>query len=270
VAGASWPSRALGYAVTCQPLHTATVHQLPQSVSRPMPAELDKSVAVLPFVDMSESKDQEYFSDGLSEELINHLSHSAGLKVIARTSSFQFKGRETRTRAPSRAKLGVAHLLEGSVRKGRPGDSRHHAIDPGVRRRAQLWSQTYDRDLTDIFTVQDEIAESVAKALNATLAIVDHTGSAKRRMSRPTTSYWKGTTTKRAEPDPRCGEGGPTLQEGDRYPTPLSHWRGHGSRAPTSTWRTSRERRLPKTTRRSVDGSGPGHPPWTRNWSGPT
>lgn len=133
--------------------------------------EPDKSVAVLPFVDMSENKDQEYFSDGLSEELINHLSHSAGLKVIARTSSFQFKGRNEDARSIAE-KLGVAHLLEGSVRKGgqaiRVTTQLIQASDG-----AQLWSRTYDRNLSDIFTVQDEIAESVAKALNATLAIVD-------------------------------------------------------------------------------------------------
>ena len=134
-------------------------------------AQPDKSVAVLPFIDLSENKDQEYFSDGLSEELINHLSHSAGLKVIARTSSFQFKGRNEDARSIA-GKLGVAHLLEGSVRKGgqaiRVTTQLIQASDG-----AQLWSRTYDRNLSDIFTVQDEIAESVAKALNATLAIVD-------------------------------------------------------------------------------------------------
>jgi serine/threonine protein kinase len=133
--------------------------------------ESDKSVAVLPFVDLSENRDQEYFSDGLSEELINRLSHSAGLKVIARTSSFQFKGRYEDARSIA-GKLGVAHLLEGSVRKGgqaiRVTTQLIQASDG-----AQLWSKTYDRNLSDIFTVQDEIAESVAKALNATLAIED-------------------------------------------------------------------------------------------------
>jgi adenylate cyclase len=135
------------------------------------PAAEEKSIAVLPFLDMSEKKDQEYFSDGLSEELINHLSHSAGLKVIARTSSFQFKGRNEDVRSIA-GKLGVAHLLEGSVRKAgnevRVTTQLVRASDG-----AQLWSQAYDRNLADIFKVQDEIAERVAKALNATLAIVD-------------------------------------------------------------------------------------------------
>lgn len=132
-------------------------------------AQYDKSIAVLPFVDMSEKKDQEYFSDGLSEELINHLSRSPGLKVIARTSSFEFKGRNEDVRSIA-GRLGVAHLLEGSVRKA--GDELRvttqliRASD-GV----QLWSQTYDRSLADIFKVQDEISERVVKALNAALAI---------------------------------------------------------------------------------------------------
>jgi eukaryotic-like serine/threonine-protein kinase len=127
------------------------------------------SIAVLPFVDMSEKKDQEYFADGMAEELINHLSRSPGLKVIARTSSFQFKGRNEDVRSIAGG-LGVAHLLEGSVRKAgqelRVTTQLIRASD-GV----QLWSQTYDRNLADIFKVQDEISERVAKALNATLAI---------------------------------------------------------------------------------------------------
>jgi adenylate cyclase len=132
-------------------------------------AMLDKSIAVLPFVDMSENKDQEYFADGMAEELINHLSRSPGLKVIARTSSFQFKGRNEDVRSIA-GTLGVAHLLEGSVRKAgqelRVTTQLIRASD-GV----QLWSQTYDRSLADIFKIQDEISERVAKALDATLAI---------------------------------------------------------------------------------------------------
>jgi TolB-like protein/tRNA A-37 threonylcarbamoyl transferase component Bud32 len=132
-------------------------------------SQQDKSIAVLPFVDMSEQKNQEYFSDGLSDELINHLSHSAGLKVIARTSSFQFKGRNEDVRSIA-GKLGVAHLLEGSVRKvGKAVRVTTQLIQAsdGV----QLWSQTYDADMGDIFKVQDEIADNVAKALNTTLSI---------------------------------------------------------------------------------------------------
>jgi TolB-like protein/Flp pilus assembly protein TadD len=138
-----------------------------QSVAPAQSTIPEKSIAVLPFVDMSEKKDQEYFSDGLSEELIDHLAHSADLKVIARTSSFQFKGKNEDVRTIA-GKLGVANLLEGSVRTS------GHA----VRITAQLirasdgthlWSQSYDRQMSDIFKVQDEIAGTVVEALKATL-----------------------------------------------------------------------------------------------------
>jgi TolB-like protein len=133
-----------------------------------IPAIPQKSIAVLPFVDMSEKKDQEYFSDGLSEELIDHLAHSPDLLVIARTSSFQFKGKDDDIRTIGR-KLGVANLLEGSVRTS------GHAI----RVTAQLinvvdgthrWSETYDRRRDDIFKIQDDIATAVVTALQAKLA----------------------------------------------------------------------------------------------------
>src|SRR6266478_1094595 len=128
----------------------------------------DKSIAVLPFVDMSEKHDQEYFSDGLSEELIDHLSHSPELKVIARTSSFSFKGKNEDVRTIA-SKLGVAHLLEGSVRKA----GNELRITAQLIRAADgthLWSQTYDRNLADIFKVQDEIGGTVAQALKVALS----------------------------------------------------------------------------------------------------
>src|ERR1700733_2109883 len=127
----------------------------------------DKSIAVLPFVDMSEHKDQEYFSDGLSEELINLLSKIPDLRVPARTSSFYFKGKQATIAEIAKA-LGVAHVLEGSVRKS--GNT--------LRVTAQLiradsgyhvWSETYDRNVKDIFKVQDEIATAVVEALKAQL-----------------------------------------------------------------------------------------------------
>src|SRR6202451_1934397 len=127
----------------------------------------EKSIAVLPFVDMSEKRDQEYFSDGLTEELIDHLAHAADLKVIARTSSFKFKGKSDDVRVIASV-LGVAHLLEGSVRKSgttlRITAQLIKAVDG-----TNIWSQTYDRDLDNIFKVQDEIASTVAGALNVIL-----------------------------------------------------------------------------------------------------
>jgi len=128
----------------------------------------EKSIAVLPFVDMSEKKDQEYFSDGLSEELIDHLAHAADLKVVARTSSFQFKGRNEDVRSIA-FKLGVAHLLEGSVRAA-GHEMRITAQLIRASDGTHLWSQTYDRQISDIFKVQDEIAGKVAQALSIALA----------------------------------------------------------------------------------------------------
>jgi TolB-like protein/Tfp pilus assembly protein PilF len=127
----------------------------------------EKSVAVLPFVDMSENKDQEYFADGLSEELIDKLAHAADLKVCARTSSFQFKGKNEDMRTIGR-KLGVANLLEGSVRTS-GNDIRVTAQLINVFDGAHRWSETYDRKRGDIFRIQDEIAGAVVAALKASL-----------------------------------------------------------------------------------------------------
>jgi serine/threonine protein kinase/Tfp pilus assembly protein PilF len=127
----------------------------------------DKSIAVLPFVDMSEHKDQEYFSDGLSEELINLLSKISALHVPARTSSFYFKGKSEDI--PTIAKrLLVAHVLEGSVRKS----GNHLRVTAQLVRADNgyhVWSETYDRQLDDIFNVQDEIATAVVGALKLKL-----------------------------------------------------------------------------------------------------
>ncbi|HEV7432075.1 MAG TPA: TIR domain-containing protein [Steroidobacteraceae bacterium] len=127
----------------------------------------EKSIAVLPFVDMSEKRDQEYFSDGLSEELIDRLSHNPDLKVIARTSSFVFKGKNQDIRTIA-STLGVATVLEGSVRKAgnqlRITAQLIRALD-GV----DLWSESYERQLTDVFKVQQEIAAAVVKGLQAKL-----------------------------------------------------------------------------------------------------
>jgi TolB-like protein/Tfp pilus assembly protein PilF len=140
-----------------------------------------KSIAVLPFVDLSEKKDQEYFSDGLSEELIDHLSHSPDLKVIARTSSFQFKGKNEDVRMIAE-KLGVANLLEGSVRTS-GHDLRISAQLIRASDGTNLWSQTYDRKLSDIFKVQDEIADTVVDALRATLGRTENGAGAEQNLA---------------------------------------------------------------------------------------
>jgi TolB-like protein len=142
--------------------------QPPTPSGAPAIAAGDKSIAVLPFVDMSQAKDQEYMSDGIAEELLNLLSQIPDLKVIARTSSFAFKGKEVDI-AEIAQKLNVAHLLEGSVRKS--GDTVR--ITAQLIRTADsthLWSETYDRPLDDIFAVQDEIAGAIVQALQIRLA----------------------------------------------------------------------------------------------------
>lgn len=128
------------------------------------------SIAVLPFVDMSAEKNQEYFSDGISEELLNLLAKIPELRVAARTSSFQFKGQTPDIRKVAE-QLNVDHVLEGSVRKANTrvritaqlieADSGYH-----------LWSDTYDRELDDIFGIQDEISAAIVAALSQTLGLV--------------------------------------------------------------------------------------------------
>jgi TolB-like protein len=131
--------------------------------SPPVAVISDKSIAVLPFTDMSEKKDQEYFADGMAEEIIDLLVKIPGLKVISRTSSFQFKGKTGDLRSIA-TQLGVAYVLEGSVRKS--GDRlRVTAQLIDSRDGAQLWSQTYDRDLSDVLKMQDEIAIALVRAL---------------------------------------------------------------------------------------------------------
>lgn len=121
------------------------------------------SIAVLPFVDMSPQHDQEYFSDGVAQEIINSLAQVPELHVVARSSSFAFKGKNEGLRSIGE-KLEVAHVLEGSVRKA-GGRLRVSAQLVNTDDSYQLWSQTFDRDVADVFAVQDEIAQAVVAAL---------------------------------------------------------------------------------------------------------
>jgi TolB-like protein/Tfp pilus assembly protein PilF len=127
----------------------------------------EKSIAVLPFVNMSSDEEQEYFSDGISEELLNVLAKIPELRVISRSSAFSFKGKDINI--PEIAnRLNVAHILEGSVRKaGNRVRITAQLID--ARADTHLWSQTYERQLDDIFAIQDEIASQVVDQLKVTL-----------------------------------------------------------------------------------------------------
>ena len=141
-----------------------------KEIGAPLAAALSPahSIVVLPFVDMSEKKDQEYFSDGLSEELIELLGKTPGLRVIPRTSAFYFKGR-AETLETIAAQLNVANVLDGSVRKS---GNRLRVTAQLIRADTSehLWSETYDRDLRDVFKVQDQIAGAVVSALQVKLA----------------------------------------------------------------------------------------------------
>ncbi len=139
------------------------------SEPEPEPVIEDNTIAVLPFVNMSSEPNQEYFSDGLSEELLNVLTHVEGLNVASRTSSFAFKGDTHNIRQIART-LRVATILEGSVRK--IGDRLRitaQLIDTSNDR--HIWSDSYDRELTDIFQIQDEIANAIVSALTAELGV---------------------------------------------------------------------------------------------------
>ena len=136
------------------------------SALRTAPPDARPSIAVLPFADLSPGRDHEYFSDGLADEIINVLAQIPGLKVIARTSSFAFKGQHTDIRRVAET-LGVASVLEGSVRKA-GNRIRVTAQLITARDGSHLWSERYDRNLEDIFEVQDQIAEAIGSALRAT------------------------------------------------------------------------------------------------------
>jgi len=139
----------------------------------------EKSIAVLPFVNMSEDAGNEFFADGLSEELLNLLVKIPELRVVARTSSFSFKGKDVKI-SDIAHELNVGHILEGSVRKS--GDKVRIAaqlID--VSNGTQIWSKSYDRTMTDIFEIQDEVAAAIIEAMQI------HVGIAPTR-GRPTES----------------------------------------------------------------------------------
>ena len=133
------------------------------------PTVPEKSIAVLPFLDLSQAKDQEYFCDGISEEILDALAKVEGLRVVARTSSFSFKGRSVDV-SDVRKKLNVENVLEGSLR--REGNRiRITAQLINTRNGFHLWSETYERELQGVFALQDEITRSIVDALKIKLAV---------------------------------------------------------------------------------------------------
>jgi len=143
--------------------------ELEQSVTEPLkPDERVPSIAVLPFANMSTEKENEYFSDGLTEEIINVLTNLPGLKVAGRTSSFFFRGKDVEF-AEIGKRLNIDHILEGSVQKA---GSRIRVTAQLVKvvDGFDLWSERYDRELTDVFALQDEVTTAIAKALQVRLS----------------------------------------------------------------------------------------------------
>ena len=137
-------------------------------VSTAEAVEREKSIAVLPFVNMSSDPEQDYFSDGISEEILNELAQLPGLRVASRTSAFTFRG-ENRNMGEIAAKLNVVYVLEGSVRKaGNRIRIAAQLID--ARNEKHLWSETYERDLVNVFEIQSEIARAVARKVEIELS----------------------------------------------------------------------------------------------------
>ncbi len=145
---------------------TALYFIYPKFTSVPPSEELEKSIAVLPFADMSPNKDQEYLGDGIGEEILNVLARVKDLKVIGRTSSFSYKGKGTDLKTIGQ-ELGVSTILEGSVRKD-GNKIRITAQFINARDGTHLWSESYDRELKDVFQIQDELAKSISKSLLTT------------------------------------------------------------------------------------------------------
>lgn len=137
--------------------------------SNPTPSQREASIAVLPFVDLSQNHDQQYLADGLADELLDQLAQSKPLKVASRTSSFAYRQRPADIKVIGRD-LGVATVLEGSVR--RTGDQLRVTVQLiDTTNGFHLWSQTYDRSVTDLFSVQDDITRAVVTALKVTLLV---------------------------------------------------------------------------------------------------
>jgi adenylate cyclase len=157
------------YAVTLAESPTAaSIADTEQSGQRPkQKKEKIRSIAVLPFADLSAERDQEYFSDGIAEEILNALSKVGGLRVPARTSSFAYRGASVDAREIGK-RLGVEALLDGSIRKsGKRVRISVQLID--VSNGYQLWSERFDREIEDIFAIQDEIARNVLQSLGLAL-----------------------------------------------------------------------------------------------------
>ncbi len=165
-----------------EPLEVASETEPIVSPAEKPPAK-EKSIAVLPFANMSADPEQEYFAEGIAEELLNALAHIHDLRVVARTSAFALKGMNLDIREIGR-KLNVKTVLEGSVRKA-GNRLRVTAQLINVEDGFHLWSDRYDRDMADIFAIQDEITEAIVDSLKMTLKVGEKTALRKRSTADP-------------------------------------------------------------------------------------
>ena len=175
-ASAAKPPKRRNYLITASVLIAALViggflfwQQKKPKTSAVAAAIPEKSIAVLPFENLSEEKQNEYFADGVQDEILTDLAKIADLKVISRTSVLQYRDKAARNLREIAQQLGVAHVLEGSVQRA-ASKIRINAQLIDARNDAHLWAQTYDRDLADVFAIQSEIAKTIAEQLQAKLS----------------------------------------------------------------------------------------------------
>src|SRR5438876_42225 len=140
--------------------------------ARSLATAVEKSIAVLPFENLSEEKANAFFTEGVQDQILTNLAQIAELKVISRTSVMQYKSGAPRNLREIGQQLGVAHVVEGSVQRA-ANKVRVNAQLIDARNDAHLWAQTYDRDLADVFAIQSEIAKAIADQLQAKLSPTD-------------------------------------------------------------------------------------------------
>jgi serine/threonine-protein kinase len=171
-----------GAATACVLLGLAVVWLLREQFSGTRPPAPDKSIAVLPFENLSRDPDNAFFTNGVQDEILTALARIAGLKVISRTSVMEYKSENARDLREIGQQLGVAHVLEGSVQRfGNRVRVNAQLVD--ARTDAHLWAQTYDRDLADVFAIQSDIAKTIANQLQAKLSV-----SEQRAIAQPPTT----------------------------------------------------------------------------------
>jgi TolB-like protein/class 3 adenylate cyclase len=163
-----WAAVAIGLLVVAA-LGAGVFSFLRKGPARSLATAVEKSIAVLPFENLSEEKANAYFTEGVQDEILTHLARIADLKVISRTSVMQYKSGAPRNLREIGQQLGVAHVVEGSVQRA-ANKVRVNAQLIDARTDAHLWAQTYDRDLADVFAIQSEIAKAIADQLQAKLS----------------------------------------------------------------------------------------------------